>query len=170
MNTNPKDPEFDLRFRWISPHYRQLARESGFAAMDTATRWATLQRRLLSAEQPNLVRLLAQMDKIPATERRAFLEWLLTPLTPMTAERMWTIQKSDGAILACDLRDLGSIGVEVQKLRNGQFLFGRRWPDRAAALVEVDSLKSDYLASGGVLLDDVAQSRRPAPPGREQGA
>ena len=121
--------------------------------MDTATRWTSLQRRLLSAEQPNLVRLLAQMDKIPATERRAFLEWLLTPLTPMTAERMWTIQKSDGAILACDLRDLGSIGVEVQKLRNGQFLFGRRWPDRAAALVEVDSLKSDHLANGGVLLD-----------------
>ena len=138
--------------------------------MDTATRWTTLQRRLLSAAQPNLVRLLAQMDRIPAAARRTFLEWLLMPLSPMTAERMWTIRKSDGAIFVCELCDHGSIGVEVQKLRNGQFLFGRRWPDRAAALVEVDSLKSDYLANGGVLLDDAAQSRRPAPTGREQGA
>ena len=153
MSTNSKDPAVDLRFRWISPHYRQLSQEPGFAAMDTATRWNTLQRRLLSADQPNLDRLLAQMDKIPAAERRTFLTWLLMPLTPMAAERMWTIRRSDGTILACELQDHGSIGVEVQKLRNGQLLFGRRWPDRTAALVEVDALKSDHLANGGVLVE-----------------
>jgi hypothetical protein len=153
MSTYRNDGEFDVRFRWISPYYRQLSRESGFASMDTATRWTTLQRRLLSAEQPNLGRVLAQMDKISAAARRRFLEWLLMPLTPLTSERMWTIRSSDGTILACDLKDHGSIGVDVQKLRNGQFLFGRRWPDRTAALVEVDAAKSDHLAHGGVLLD-----------------
>jgi hypothetical protein len=65
---------------------------------------------------------------------------------------MWSIRKLDGAVLTCELQDFGDIGIEVQMLRDGQFLFGRRWPNRAAALLEVDELKADHLTAGAVLM------------------
>ena len=122
--------------------------------MDTATRWITLQRRLLSADQPNLERLLAEMDRIPTGQRKILLESLLTPRISRAAERLWTIRESDGTILACELRDQGSIGVEVQQLRNGQLFFGRRWPTRAEAVVYVADLRAGHLANGGKLVPE----------------
>jgi len=146
--------DFDLRFGWMSPHYRQMSQEPGFAAMDTATRWRVLQRRLLSADQPNLKRLLAEMDHIRIAERKTFLESLLASRISRSAERVWSIREPDGTILACTLRDHGSIGVEVQQLRNGHLFFGQRWPTRAAALVYVVDLKAHHLGHGGELVTD----------------
>jgi hypothetical protein len=36
--------------------------------------------------------------------------------------------------------------------RDGQFLYGRRWPTRAMALEEADEQKAAYLAKGGVVI------------------
>jgi hypothetical protein len=59
---------------------------------------------------------------------------------PRPGERLWAIRK-DGQHLACDLRDHGPWGVEVQIYREHEFLYGRRWATRALALEEADDQK-----------------------------
>jgi hypothetical protein len=49
------------------------------------------------------------------------------------------------------LRDDGDLGVELQVSRDGEFLYGRRWPSRALALAEADERKAQYLGEGGIL-------------------
>jgi hypothetical protein len=73
------------------------------------------------------------------------------PQEPRTGEHLWTIQK-DGRQLACELRDDGAAGVEVQMSRDGAFLYGRRWPTRARPIEEADERKAQYLREGGVLI------------------
>jgi hypothetical protein len=73
------------------------------------------------------------------------------PPQPQTGERLWTVQK-DGRLLACELRDDGAAGVEVQMSRDGEFLYGRRWANRALALAKADEQKARYLREGGVLM------------------
>jgi hypothetical protein len=70
---------------------------------------------------------------------------------PRVGEQLWAIRK-DGRQLACELRDDGEAGVEVQMFRDGEFLFGRRWATRALALEEADERKAQYLREGGVML------------------
>jgi hypothetical protein len=58
----------------------------------------------------------------------------IPPPQPRIGEPLWTIQK-DGRLLACELRDDGEAGVEVQMSRDGEFLYGRqferaRWRSR----------------------------------------
>jgi hypothetical protein len=73
------------------------------------------------------------------------------PRQPRAGEPLWTIQK-DGRRLACELRDDGEAGVEVQVSRDGELLYGRRWANRALALEEADERKAQYLSEGGVLI------------------
>jgi hypothetical protein len=61
----------------------------------------------------------------------------IAPPHPRTGEPLWTIQKN-GRQLACELRDDGEFGVEVQFYRERELLFGRRWATRALALEEAD--------------------------------
>ena len=73
------------------------------------------------------------------------------PPQPRKGEPLWAIQKA-GRTLACELRDDGDAGVEVQVSRDGEFLYGRRWATRALALEEADELQARYLREGGVLI------------------
>jgi hypothetical protein len=75
----------------------------------------------------------------------------IAPRQPRAGERLWTVQK-DGRQLACELRDDGEAGVEVQVYREREFLYGRRWATRALALEEADEQKARYLREGGVLI------------------
>jgi len=50
------------------------------------------------------------------------------------------------------LRDYRWASVEVQLLRDGEWFYGRRRRNRATALVEVDDMKAEQPARGGVLL------------------
>jgi hypothetical protein len=59
----------------------------------------------------------------------------IAPRRPRIGEPLWTLQK-DGRRLACELRDHGEWGVEVQVYREREFLYGRRWATRALALEE----------------------------------
>ena len=57
-----------------------------------------------------------------------------------------------GRHLACELRDDGAAGVELQVYRDRELLYRRRWANRALALAEADERKAQYLREGGVLL------------------
>jgi hypothetical protein len=65
-------------------------------------------------------------------------------------EPLWT--QKEGRQLACELRDDGDVGVEVQVYREGELLCGRRWATRALALAKADEQKAQYLSEGGVLI------------------
>jgi hypothetical protein len=73
------------------------------------------------------------------------------PPPPRKGEPLWTIEKN-GRQLACELRDDGAAGVEVQMSRDGEFLYSRRWPTRARAVEDADAQKARYLGEGGVLI------------------
>jgi hypothetical protein len=70
---------------------------------------------------------------------------------PRAGEHLWTVEKN-GRQLACELRDDGAAGVELQVSRDGELLYGRRWRSRALALEEADERKAEYLRDGGVLI------------------
>jgi hypothetical protein len=74
-----------------------------------------------------------------------------TPRQPQAGEPLWAIQKG-GRQLACELRDDGQAGVEVQVYRDRELLYGRRWESRALALAKADEWKAQYLREGGVLI------------------
>jgi hypothetical protein len=73
------------------------------------------------------------------------------PHPPRAGEHLWTVQK-DGRHHACELRDDGAWGVEVQVYRAGEFLYGLRFLTPALALAEADARKAQYLREGGVLV------------------
>ena len=77
------------------------------------------------------------------------------PPPPRKGEPLWTIQKA-GRQLACELRDDGDLGVEVQVYRDREFLYGRRWATRALALREADDQRARYLREGGALIASCA--------------
>jgi len=56
----------------------------------------------------------------------------MAPRQPRTREPLWTIRKA-GRQLACELRDDGDVGVEVQLYRERELLDGRRFATRAGA-------------------------------------
>jgi hypothetical protein len=74
----------------------------------------------------------------------------VAPRQPRAGEHLWTVKKN-GRQLACELRDDGAGGVELQVSRDGELLYGRRWATRALALEEADERKAQYLREGGVL-------------------
>ena len=74
-----------------------------------------------------------------------------TPRQPRADEHLWAIQKA-GRQLACELRDDGAWGVELQVYRDGELIYGRRWASRALALERADDWKAQYLREGGVLI------------------
>jgi hypothetical protein len=69
------------------------------------------------------------------------------PRQPRAGERLWTVEKN-GRQLACELRDDGEAGVEVQVYRDGDLLYGRRHATRAAALEEADDQQARYSPRG----------------------
>ena len=73
------------------------------------------------------------------------------PPQPRIGEPLWTVEK-DSRRLACELRDEGEAGVEVQVSRDGELLYGRRWATRALALAKADEQTAQYLRDGGVLI------------------
>ena len=73
------------------------------------------------------------------------------PRQPRAGERLWTVEKN-GRRLACELRDDGAAGVEVQVYRDRELLYGRRWANRSLAREEADERKAQYLREGGVLI------------------
>ena len=72
------------------------------------------------------------------------------PRQPRAGEHLWTIEKHSRQ-LACELRDDGAAGVELQVSRDGELLYGRRLANRALALAEAETRKAQYLRAGGVL-------------------
>lgn len=71
----------------------------------------------------------------------------MMPRQPRAGEHAWAIQK-DGHQLACELRDDGAAGVELQNYRECELPYGRRWATRALALKEADERKAQYLRDG----------------------
>ena len=74
------------------------------------------------------------------------------PRQPRAGEHLWTVEKN-GRRLACELRDDGAAGVELQVSRDGELLYGQSWANRALALEEADERKAQYLREGGVLIE-----------------
>jgi hypothetical protein len=73
------------------------------------------------------------------------------PRQPRAGEHLWAIQKG-GRQLACELRDDGEAGAELQVYRERELLYGRRFANRALALEKADEWKAQYLREGGVLI------------------
>ena len=73
------------------------------------------------------------------------------PRQPRAGEHLWAILK-DGRQLACEPRDDGTAGVELQVYRERELLYGQRWATRALALEKADEWKAQYLLAGGVLV------------------
>ena len=74
-------------------------------------------------------------------------------------ELQWSVRKRDLTVISCELRDNGSAGVEVQLLRDGEWFYGRRYPTRESALVEVDELKAEQLGRGGIIMPENGRPR-----------
>lgn len=74
------------------------------------------------------------------------------PRQPAPGEYRWSIRKKDGLVLVCELRSHGDLGTEVQLLRDGEFLFGQRWPTRELAEQEAAALLQEHLDKGGTQL------------------
>ena len=72
-----------------------------------------------------------------------------TPRQPRAGESCGASRRT---AVACELRDDGEAGVEVQMSRDGEFLYGRRFHTQALALEEADVRKAQYLREGGVLI------------------
>jgi hypothetical protein len=73
------------------------------------------------------------------------------PRQPRAGEHLWTVQK-DGRQLACELRDDGAAGVELQVSRDGELLYGRRWARCALALEEAEERKAQYISARAACL------------------
>ena len=73
------------------------------------------------------------------------------PRQPRAGEHLWAIEKN-GRQLACELRDDGAAGVELQVYRERELLYGRRFAARGLALEKADAWKAQYLRDGGVLI------------------
>jgi hypothetical protein len=73
------------------------------------------------------------------------------PRQPRTGEHIWAIEKN-GRHVACELRDDGAAGVELQVHRERELLYGRRFATRALALEKADVWKAQYLREGAVLI------------------
>jgi hypothetical protein len=78
----------------------------------------------------------------------------LPPKAPRARERLWTIRRTDGRILACELLDDGAAGggVEVQLTQDGELVLGARCLTRAIATIQAARLQATQLAAGGVLI------------------
>ena len=68
----------------------------------------------------------------------------VVPRKPRAGEHLWAIQK-DVRQLACELRDDGEAGVELQVYRERE----RRLAIHALALEKADEWKAQYLREGG---------------------
>lgn len=79
---------------------------------------------------------------------------------PFPGEFRWAIRTLDGVTLACELRDRGQLGVEVQLSGPDQCPFVCRWPDRSSAVLKADDLKVRYIRDGGILLPDHSRTLR----------
>lgn len=69
------------------------------------------------------------------------------PRTP--AERLWSLVK-ENARYDAELRDWGELGAELQLLRDGELLKGRRFDTRAIAILESQALKERLQVGGWV--------------------
>jgi hypothetical protein len=73
------------------------------------------------------------------------------PRPARAGEPLWAIQK-DGRQLACELRDDGEAGAELQVYQERELLYGRCWPSRALAFEKAHEWKAQYLRDGSVLI------------------
>ena len=69
------------------------------------------------------------------------------PAASRPAEPLWTLSQGV-AQMACVLRDHGDLGVEIQLLRDGALLYGRRFDTRALAL-QCAALERETLEAEG---------------------
>jgi hypothetical protein len=69
------------------------------------------------------------------------------PPKPRPAQRLWTMQKH-GKQVDADLRQHDGWGFECQFLYNGDFVYGRRWVTRDAALLEAESKRVELSLRG----------------------
>src|ERR1700722_1923691 len=60
------------------------------------------------------------------------------------SEHIWAIE-NNGRQLACELRDDGAAGMELQVYRERELLYGRRFATRVLALEKADDWKAQYL-------------------------
>ena len=69
-----------LWFAWMSPYYRKMSGEPGFAAMDTTARWTALRERIVNDKPEGLAGQLEAIDAVHQAERADLLEWLRASL------------------------------------------------------------------------------------------
>lgn len=67
----------------------------------------------------------------------------ITPPQRKPGEPLWALRKGMDEIRA-ELRSHGEYGTELQLLRNGTLLFGRRWNLRQSPLEEAADHRCDY--------------------------
>jgi hypothetical protein len=71
------------------------------------------------------------------------------PRAPRPGEHLWTLRKH-GARMDAELRDDtgADAGAELQLLRDGAFVYGRRLPSRAMAIDEAEGCRREFEADG----------------------
>jgi hypothetical protein len=69
------------------------------------------------------------------------------PTRARVGERLWTLAK-DGVIVTAELLDQSSAGVELRMLKNGEWLSGRRFAERANAVAHADNHRQQLVAKG----------------------
>jgi hypothetical protein len=74
-----------------------------------------------------------------------------TPAPSRPAEPLWTLTKGIERI-ACVVRDHGDLGCEIQVIRDGAFLYGRRFETRAVAL-QFAAIEQQMLERDGWIRD-----------------
>ena len=65
----------------------------------------------------------------------------IAPRQPQPGEVLWTLVNGTEARRA-ELRDHGPIGCELQIFVNGEFVNGRRFENRALAIIEGDAARA----------------------------
>ena len=80
------------------------------------------------------------------------------PSHPATARQprpgavLWSLEEGHHTY-RCELRDHGELaGVEIQIYRDGEFLFGQRWPSGELALKQAEEIKLRYVRAGGAVV------------------
>ena len=69
------------------------------------------------------------------------------PKLPRSGERLWTLTR-DGVRLTAELLDQSSAGMELRMLRDGEWMSGRRFADKEAALRHAESNRQQLLTKG----------------------
>jgi hypothetical protein len=64
--------------------------------------------------------------------------------------RLWRLRKQN-LVVDAEMRDEGTLGVEIAFLYNGELTYRRRWPTRDAAIAEATAKRSELEREGWML-------------------